>query len=307
MRSYVFHYDRNTGKVEQEKVYGGFFIEFFYGNKKLNRYLSKLIRPLVSRMPFFSWLYAFFQRSSYSKKKVRPFVEKYQINHQEFEKSLENFSSFNDFFTRKLKTTVRPVHADPKQLCMPADGRYLICPNVSMQEGFFIKGQKFDLSSLLKEKRLIEKYDQGSLVLARLAPVDYHRFHFPCDGYAKEPKLFSGQLYSVNPLALRKRLKILWQNKRVMTEITTEHFGDILYLEVGATLVGSIQQTFKPKSFVKKGEEKGFFQYGGSSLVLLFEKDRVKFTEDLVKYSKEYLEVKAQLGEPLGVARTLSI
>ncbi len=300
MKNRVFFFDRTSGKVEQEKIYGQIFLEFLYGNNRFCRAFAKLIRPILSKLSLMSRFYGWIQTQRFSKKKIRPFIEKFHIDVSEFEKKINGFENFNDFFIRKLKPSARPIDWDSKSIVMPADGRYLVVENLSDQQGFFVKGQKFNLSKLLKNDGLVQKYKEGSLVLARLCPTDYHRFHFPCDGIAKKTKLINGFLYSVNPLALRKRLKILWQNKREMTLIQTEHFGEILFVEVGATFVGSIKQTFKENSCIKKGEEKGFFEFGGSSVIMLFEKNRVEFEKDLKLYSKQGLEVRALFGQRLG-------
>ena len=119
----------------------------------------------------------------------------------------------------------------------------------------------------------------------------------------KKPKLINGTLYSVNPLALkRKGIRIFFQNKRVITELESEVFGKVLYVEIGATNVGSINQTFSVNEKQKKGEEKGFFGLGGSTIVLLFEKDRICFDDDLLKNSSQKIETKALFGQSLGKA-----
>jgi phosphatidylserine decarboxylase len=169
-------------------------------------------------------------------------------------------------------------------------------------DGFYVKGQRFDLEAFLQDRVLARRFSHGSMMIARLCPTDYHRFHFPCDGNPGEAQLIDGPLFSVNPLALRKRLSILAENKRMITEIDTEKFGTILYVEVGATCVGTIHQTYQAGNTVRKGEEKGFFSFGGSCLVLLFEEGRVCFDEDLVRYSKANIETRACFGESMGLA-----
>lgn len=300
MKNRVFFFDRTSNKVEEEKIYGSFFLEFLYGNNKFCRLLAKCIRPFFSKIPFISEVYGKIQKSKISQKKIKPFIEKFHIDIYEFLEDVTTFQSFNDFFIRRLKKQARPIDEDPHVLIMPADARYMICEDLSQQKHFFIKGQKFNLEQLLRDKKLEKKYEGGSLVLARLCPLDYHRFHFPCSGFVGGAREQKGWLYSVNPIALRKRLRILWQNKRMITEMKTKYFGDVLYIEVGATFVGSIHQTFSFNSQVGKGDEKGYFEFGGSSLILLFEKGKVKFEEDLIKYSKESLEVRGLLGQRLG-------
>ena len=179
------------------------------------------------------------------------------------------FRSFNDFFIRKLKPEARPVSQDPRVLVAPADARYLVYPRF---EAFSIKEKTFSLREFLQNIELTHRYREGSMVIARLCPSDYHRFHFPCDAFVSKAKLIPGPLFSVNPMALQKKLSILVENKRMVTEVHSERFGMLLYLEIGATCVGSIRQTYQPETVVKKGEEKGYFEFGGSCIVLFLEK-----------------------------------
>src|SRR5690606_11137407 len=143
---------------------------------------------------------------------------------------------------------------------------------------------------------------QGTLIFSRLCPVDYHRFHFPVAGIPSAPKLIKGSLYSVNPIALRDRLAYVWENKRMLTEIVTEGFGTVLFLEIGATCVGSIIQTYEPDKAVSKGDEKGYFQFGGSSTIVIFEKDRISLDSDILTQSSIPRELYARMGDRMGEA-----
>jgi phosphatidylserine decarboxylase len=166
--------------------------------------------------------------------------------------------------------------------------------------GFYVKGQEFDLGAFLQEEAWGKRYSEGSMVIVRLCPTDYHRFHFPIGGKAFQTQPIKGTLYSVNPVALARRLSILWENKRVVTEIESDDFGTVSMIEVGATCVGTIHQTYQPDTIVKKGDEKGYFSFGGSCIVLLFEKGRIEFETDLVENSARFLETRALFGAPLG-------
>ena len=182
----------------------------------------------------------------------------------------------------------------------PADGRHLGFAKASAVEGVIVKGQRFNLSKLLGDQKLAERFADGAAVFSRLCPVDYHRFHFPVAGISGEARLINGPLYSVNPLALRDRLSILWENKRFITEIESEQFGKVLMLEIGATNVGSVNHTFVPTRPVAKGEEKGYFAFGGSATLTLFEPGRVKLDEDLLEQSAQQRELYAKVGDRLG-------
>lgn len=287
--------DRKTGEICEEKVFGGKLIQLFYGNSRI----SKILYPFlwISKFSFVSWALACFKKSSLSKKKIPCFIEEYKINLSEFQK--KDFVSFNDFFIRKLKPESRPIDPHPSRMVMPVDGRYLVYPKI---RSFVIKEKKFDLGAFLQDEMLASQYRDGSMMIGRLAPVDYHRVHFPCDAAASMPQLIRGPLYSVNPIALKKRMQILCENKRVLTRLQTDRWGQILMIEIGATFVGSIRQTFIPNQFVRKGEEKSFFEFGGSCVVLIFEKNRIQFDTDLIENTNRGFETKSNFGQSLGFA-----
>jgi len=181
----------------------------------------------------------------------------------------------------------------------PADGKIVAYANISNSD-FIIKGYRFNVFSFLNG-RLAQNYLDGSLVIIRLAPPDYHRFHFPIDGSVTPITRIDGDYYSVNPLALRKMTEIFCLNKREYTVISNPLFGDVVMAEVGATMVGSIVQTYSG-NFVKKGEEKGYFKFGGSTLVLLFEKNKIHIDEDLLKNTLQGHETAIKMGERIGVS-----
>jgi phosphatidylserine decarboxylase len=292
---HIPYIDRKTGRPHTEKVYGHKFLLLFYGDGFFRELFSKIFLPVFSHVPFFSRLYGYLQKRPSSAKKVAPFIREFGVDESEFIET--DFKSFNDFFIRKLKPETRPIDNDPKVICLPADGRYLVYPQL---KDFIVKGQEFSLAAFLCNSALAARYKEGSMAIARLCPSDYHRFHFPCDGLASKATLVNGPLFSVNPMALKKRLAILAENKRMITEIETEEFGTMLYIEIGATNVGSIRQTYKADSQVKKGQEKGYFEFGGSCIVLLFERGRVIFDRDLVENTRKKIETRANFGEPLG-------
>jgi phosphatidylserine decarboxylase len=251
---------------------------------------------LVSRISWFSALYGKIQKLPCSKRKVAPFITKFHIKAKEFEKSIDEFTSFNDFFIRKLHSEARPI-ADTTAV-LPADARYTIIPEISKAE-FLVKGRAFHLKDFLQDEDLAKKYEDGSMVIARLCPLDYHRFHFPCDGIAGKPKPINGYLYSVNPIALYHNWKLLSENRRVLTLLETKEFGTVAMVEVGATCVGEIFQTYMPGQQVHRGDEKGYFSFGGSAMVLLFEKNKIQFSEDLLK-APLGMEIVGKMGQRLG-------
>ena len=158
----------------------------------------------------------------------------------------------------------------------PAAGRPWVFADITAETSVFVKGQSFELARCVGDTGLVKRYEGGSMLLSRLCPVDYHRFHFPCPGQAGIPRFINGWLYSVNPIALITRPSILWENKRVVTPIESPLLGQVQFVEIGATMVGSIRQTYMPGETVAKSEEKGYFAFGGPSVAVLFEQGRVK-------------------------------
>ncbi|PWU13572.1 MAG: phosphatidylserine decarboxylase [Chlamydiae bacterium] len=298
--SKIIYLDRLTKEKREEKVYGKFFIDLLYKDTFLSRVISFFILPLTARFPFFSKLYGFFQKTSISRCKITPFIQKFDVDTSEFLEPVSHFCSFNDFFIRRLKPEVRPIAQEENRAILPTDARYLVFPDIREFPHFFVKGKKFSVKALLKNEELVAKYQAGSMVIARLCPVDYHRFHFPCKATPGQPRLINGALFSVNPIALKRNIKILSENKRVITTLATSHFGDLLYIEIGATHVGSIHQTFQANKTYEKGDEKGYFSFGGSCLILLFEPNRICFDQDLLESSAHSQEVRGLMGQSLG-------
>ncbi len=294
MKSSITVRDRETGTLFEEKVYGKFFLELVYGTSFVSRFLAFL----SAKFPAASKLYGWLQKQPKSQKKILPFLEKFNVDASEFALKPIEYTSFNDFFIRELKAEVRPLVSGPNVAVFPADARYLVFPDLSQVDGFYIKGKGFSVSTLLQQKE--SDYEAGSMVIARLCPTDYHRFHFPMDCIPGEAKLINGPLYSVNPIALRKHIEILNENKRMVTTLQTDAFGDVLFVEVGATCVGSIHQTYLSNSRCKKGEEKGYFEFGGSCVILLFKPGVIQFDTDLIDSSKEFIEMRGKLGQRLG-------
>ena len=290
-------FNRYTGRVEREQVYGAAWMRWTYANP-----FGRLALEAIVKRPVFSRWYGWRMDRPASRNKVAPFIREFGVDPNEFAEPPESFRTFNEFFYRKLKPGARPVDADPRSVVFPADGRHLGFADASQINSVFVKGQRFDLPTLLGDAKLAERYAKGSLVLSRLCPVDYHRFHFPAAGKPSATMVLNGPLYSVNPIALRRNLSYLWQNRRTLTTLETERFGTVLYLEIGATNVGSIVQTYTPGQPVAKGDEKGYFRFGGSSTLLLFEPGRIELAPDLLDQTRQQRELYARVGDRLGTA-----
>jgi phosphatidylserine decarboxylase len=288
----IRYFNRHTGTHETEGIYGESFLRWAYGNP-----LGKLSLHAFVKRPAFSKWYGWRMSKPESAARVEPFVRKYGLDPEDFANPLSSYGSFNEFFFRKLKPSARPI--DPAPVVFPADGRHLGFPDISKIDSFFVKGQRFDLAALLDDAALATKYATGSLVLSRLCPVDYHRFHFPAAGTPSKTRLINGPLFSVSPIALAQNLSYIWKNKRTLTELKTETLGTILLLEIGATCVGTIEQTFTPGTPVEKGAEKGYFAFGGSSTITIFEPGIVALSNDLNENSAAQTELYARVGSAM--------
>jgi len=297
-------FNRYTGKIETEEIYGEGWLRFAYDHP-----VGRFLLWLLVKRAVFSHLYGWQMSKRVSAHRVLPFIVKYNLDIEEFAKSPYDFRTFNEFFSRRLKKQARPIAEGENVAVFAADGRHLAFPDIDVADGFYAKGKKFSLGELLgegslpeDERVLTKKFAGGALVISRLCPVDYHRFHFACAGVPGDAKLLNGALYSVSPIALRTRVEYLVQNKRVLTLVESAGFGTIACMEVGATNVGSILQTFVPGRLATKGEEKGLFKFGGSCVIMIFQKGRIRLDADIVEQSRQCRETYARMGDRLGVA-----
>ena len=289
--------NRSKGTVETECVYGENWLKLIYDNP-----FGKLLLWAAVKKSWFSRWYGWRMSQPASKSRIRPFIRKYKLDEEEFDSDPEGFRSFNEFFSRKLKPDARPIEQENAVAVFPADGRHLGVQDLSANLGFYVKGQKFDLPKLFQSEELAGRFRKGSLIISRLCPVDYHRFHAPVSGKISEARLINGSLFSVNPIALRKRLSVFWENKRYLCMIDSDYHGKVAQFIVGATCVGSATFTFSQNQRVKKGEELGYFSFGGSSVLTLFEKDRLRISEDVQQHSQANIETYAKMGEEMGRA-----
>lgn len=286
--------DRYTNELQTEEIYGENFLRLVYENP-----LGKVALAAAVKRAWFSRWYGRRMDHPGSAAKVLPFIEEFGVDPEEFRDPPESFGSFNEFFYRELKPEARPIAPGDKAAAFPADGRHLGFQDLSATNGIFVKGQQLQLPDLLGDADLAARFADGSGVISRLCPVDYHRFHFPVSGTVGETKTIGKELFSVSPIALRRNLAILWRNKRSLTEIESPQFGKVLMLEVGATCVGSTIQVFEPGTGVEKGAEKGYFKFGGSMTITLFETGRIELAPDLAKAGDEQIELYAKMGDEM--------
>ncbi|MEI6714669.1 MAG: archaetidylserine decarboxylase [Verrucomicrobiota bacterium] len=288
-------YNRYTQTTQTELVYGEAWLRWTY-ESVLGRFSTW---ALVKRSAFSRW-YGWRMDQPSSAERVLPFIQDYDLNVAEFARSPDEFKTFNEFFYRELKPGARPIAPGEEVAVFAADGRHLAFPDVDEADGFYVKGMKFTLAELFCDPALAEEFRGGSMVISRLCPVDYHRFHFPVAGRPGAPRILNGDLFSVSPIALRKNVGYLVQNKRALTLIEDTRFGRVAMFEVGATCVGTIKNVFQPGSPVVKGAEKGFFTFGGSCVITVFAKGRIRFADDLVEQSRHQIETYARMGDVLG-------
>ncbi len=295
----IRYINRQTGQIETEEVFGEQAIRFLYGNSLVSKTVGKLALHGLAKWPFTSWIYGRIQSHPSSKSRVQPFIERFNVDTSEFLDPPESFATFNDFFVRKLKPSSRPHAEGP---IIPADGRYRFYPKITLNDSFEVKRKTFCLKTVLQDEKLAARYDGGSLVIARLCPTDCHRFYFPFNCVPSQAKCINGKLFSVNPIAIKDNSWIWGVNRRMLTTLSSEEFGQVAFLEVGATNVGSIIETYTPDTPCAKGSEKGFFEFGGSALLILFEKGRIQFDPDLLDATAQGLEIRCLIGQSLGHA-----
>lgn len=293
----IHYIDRKTGKQREEIVAGDKYLKWLYETNT-----GFLLLKSLFKRKLFSDLYGKLQDTALSRRKIRSFIASLEIDMTEAKmEDLAAYRTFNDFFVRELKSEARPIDRSPDVLVSPADGRVLAWQTIDPNRMLQVKGSCYSLPELLRNKEMALDYAQGTCIVIRLCPSDYHRFHFPDTGVPSPPRRIKGHYYSVNPLALRRIPRLYCENKRELTIFSSDNFGDIVMIEVGATCVGSIIQTYTPLKHVPKGLEKGYFKFGGSTLILLLKKDSVRIDEDLLINTAQGIETKVCMGERIGI------
>ncbi len=288
----VIFFNRYTQQLEEEKILGERMLRWVYGTGCGQAALHLLIKRGI-----FSRLMGLWQDTRRSARSIPDFIRDYEINTDEMLLPPETFRSFNEFFIRELKPGARPICSDPF-LALPADGRHRGWQDASAIRAVYVKGQTFNLLALLgNHEELAERFKHGALLLSRLCPVDYHRFHFPASGVPETALRLPGPLASVAPFCLRRRLDWLWHNKRELTLLHTQDIGDVAIIAIGATGVGSIRQTYVPERYTSMGTQQGYFCFGGSTVICLFEPGRIQMDHDLLEQTERGYELYAHFGD----------
>ena len=254
------------------------------------RFLLKILTA-----PAISVIVGKFMDSPLSIPCIKPFIRRNNIDMSEYEKT--EFRSYNEFFTRKIKSERRVVNMNPNVLISPCDSK-LTAYKINQNSIFSIKGSHYRIEDLLRSKSLAKRFTDGYCLIFRLEVDDYHRYCYIDNGTKSRNFFIQGVLHTVNPIAL-ERYNIYKQNSREFTVLHTENFGDVVQVEVGAMMVGRICNHQEKGSF-RRGQEKGMFEFGGSTVVLLFEKDKIRLNDDILRNSASETETVVKFGSKIG-------
>jgi phosphatidylserine decarboxylase len=271
---------------------------FLYNNPVGRVCLKLLTRPFMSN--FLAWLI----ERKVSRYYIAKFIRKYNIDMTRFKEAY--YPNFNAFFTRKLEDSPFPEEHERSTdaFYAPCDGKLSIYP--LPQDGtFMIKNSVYSLGDLLDNEEMAAKYANGTCLIFRLTPDDYHRYTYFDEGTIVSQKPIKGILHTVRPIA-QKRYPVFIQNSRVCTEMETNNFGTVMQVEVGAMLIGRIVNHKAAGNF-NFGEEKGLFEYGGSTIIVLLEHDDIEFAPQLQQAMLHNCECQVRVGEVIGCKKGADI
>ena len=273
-------------------------------NQSQNRLLKLLYSHFLGRcalkvltLPFITHIGGMYMNSRLSKRQIQSFIQNHHIDMNQYEK--QDYRCYNDFFTRQIKKEARPICQDHHVLIAPADSK-LTYYRIGEDTKLWIKDTVYSLSDLLGNHELAQQYDGGTCLVFRLSVDDYHRYCFIDDGSKEEDVYIKGVFHTVNPIA-NDYYPIYKQNSRSYSLLHTLHFDDVIYMEVGAMMVGKIVN-HSLDSFCR-GDEKGYFEFGGSTIVVLLKKDIVEIDEDIVCHSLQHDETRVLMGEKIGMKK----
>lgn len=285
----------HTKEYEIEKTFGENFLNFVYLTKT-----GKLLRPIFNSK-LFSKIYSLKKKSKNSYTDIENFISLYNINDGLFKPYKDSYKSFNDYFIRVFKDGVRKFDEDPLAFSAFCEARYMII-DLKSSNLFNVKNKKINLNDLVQNQALADKFQDAFLVVARLAPVDYHHYHYPVNGSLMSSYKVGGKLDSVTPIATKFKGEVFLNNERVINVLNANEFGEIVYIEVGALAVGKIMNINEKKHFFK-GEAKGYFEFGGSTVLCLIKREEVLFSQEILDQSSLGIETYIHLGETIGYRR----
>jgi phosphatidylserine decarboxylase len=291
--------DRRSGEIKVDTIYARGFLDWLY-----NTTSGWLLTQFVMSRRWVSRLYGWWYRQRWTRRKIPAFVEQLGVDLDESMLRLEEFESFNHFITREIDLSRRPIDPNTDVCICPADARVRVYPRLEAHATLLVKRAAFDLPSLLCDEVLAERYAGGAAVIARLYLADYHHFHFPDDGIPEAPRNIRGRCFATSPYSRTRSVPFLNENSRFITVFDSDHFGKIAIVEVGAFTIGSIRQCYQPFRRVRRGTRKGYFELGGSVVLLLFAPGAVRFDADLVENSASGIETYVPMGASLGRTAT---
>lgn len=284
--------DRRGNEIRQNDTQNR-ILDFLY-SKPLGRLL---LRPLIQ--PWVSRLAGIVLDSSVSRAFIPLFIKACKIDIKEYGE--RRYLSYNDFFTRRVKEGRRIIDTKPSHLIAPCDGKLTVY-HIDKDSRFTIKNTSYTLQSLLRSRKLAQYYQGGTLLLFRLSVDDYHRYCYIDNGKKTKNYRIKGVFHTVNPLA-NDIYPVYKENTREFSVLHSENFGKVLVMEVGALLVGRIVN-YHEEAYVIRGEEKGRFEFGGSTIIVCLEKGRAVIDKDIVKNSENGIETKVRMGERIGEAKS---
>lgn len=256
---------------------------------------GKLLLCILTR-PFVSQLGGWLLKLPVSARVIPGFVKRNQIPMEDYQE--QKYHSYNDFFIRKIKKDRRPIHAGANILISPCDGKAVVSP-IKEDSTFFIKGREYTLEKLLGSPSLAARYRGGYAYVIRLTVDDYHRYCYPANGVQSGIRRIPGKYHTVNPAA-NEAYPIYYENTREYTLLQTTNLGTLLVMEVGAMMVGKITNHYSSPRLVRKGQEKGYFEFGGSTVVLLTGPGGPRPDADLLDYTEQGFEIYVRMGERIG-------
>lgn len=262
-------------------------IRFLYHTVPGRSILKIVVQPRVSKKV------GVFLNSRISRWLIPLFVRRNRINLQEYEK--KRYESFNDFFIRKR--CVEQIDITPGHLISPCDGFLSIYP-VDKDSIYRIKHIEYNLIELLKDKELAEHFKGGKCLIFRLTPKHYHRYCYICNGSRKRVRKIEGKLHCVRPVAYTS-VPVFLENSREYTEIQADYFERVVQMEIGALLVGKIHN-YPGETKIVQGQEKGYFEFGGSTIVVLLEKNRIEIEKIIQDQFRRKQEIEVHMGEKIG-------
>ncbi len=277
-------YDR-SGKYIDEKEYHAGLLTFLYKTIPGRVVLKKVVNPA------FSIKRGYYYNSRKSKKDIVPFAKKNNIDLSHW--NIEEFNNFNEFFRRKKEVK---VECNDLELPAIADSKLSVY-NIDEDLILKVKNSVYSVEDIVGNKTLASKYKNGTCLVFRLGVDDYHRYIYLDSGELINKYKIDGELHTVRSIS--EKYNVFSRNNREVSIIKTCHFGEIVQIEVGALLVGAIKN--EPHRIFIKGQEKGYFEYGGSTIVLLFKEGAVSIDRDIVEQSMLGIETKVSIGEKIGV------